>query len=83
MNTLIVWGALLAIALLATLTYIAATVAERLARLAGELDALNAEIARTATLVSQIVPGIPPASVQAAADNLKATNDTLQSKITP
>lgn len=86
------WAAALLVALLAVLTYAAAQAAktaalaaERMVQMAGELDALNTEVARTATLVGQIVAAqqnsVPAAAVQAAADSLKATNDTLQAAI--
>lgn len=75
------WAIGLGVALLALLVYCAAQAAERMHQMAGELDALNTQVQRTAALVSQLTNTVPAAAVQAAADSLKTTNDTLEAKI--
>lgn len=61
---------------------------QELRRMSAQLEALNTEVARTAALTAQVVTElkgekIDPAAVQAAADALKASNDTLAAAVTP
>ena len=81
------WAVILATALLAVLVYIAVQTAERIRQLAGELDALNVEVARTATLVSQAIAAlsntVPASDVLTASNSLKTTNDSLQAALPP
>lgn len=83
----LMWAGLLVLVLLAVLVYYAAMAAERMDRMAGVIDTLNTEVARTAALVDRVIAAqanvVPAVEVQTAADALKAANDKLEPTLPP